>query len=76
MKIRLPLQVRVYLAKWLQRRDMIALKEACLWGWVMKDDNINLKWTTSIWLLNVRAGSCRAATTTPLHEELRPRNGI
>ena len=34
--------MRVYLAKWIQGWDMIVLKEACLWGWVMKDDNISL----------------------------------
>ena len=41
---------------------MIVLKEACLWGWGTKDDNINLKWMTSICLQNVRTGSYRAAT--------------
>ena len=29
---------------------MIVLKEACLWGWGTKDENINLKWMTSICL--------------------------
>ena len=54
---------------------MIVLKEACLWGWGTKDENINLKWLTSICLqelfVQVHTG---AATTTPLRRKLRPRN--
>ena len=53
---------------------MIVLKEAWLRGWGTKDDNINLKWMTSICLQNVRAGSYRAATTTPLRGKLRRRS--